>query len=139
MAKIQRPLDARFVWSGILPCKHLLPVNLSEERVRHNCLWILETLTWILHEKLVQEVSCHSVVVLLKLNFVFADVSEKDLLIRVIKRWQARNHLIEDDAEAPPVASKSILALAFKNFRCKVLGSTDEAPCLLTACHVFFR
>ena len=125
MTQIERALHFRLVWSSARALHHTLPVNFREERVTHDLSWICQPLRRVLDKQARKQVTRHLVMVLLELKLALTNVREEDLPISVVEGWQARDHLVDKYAKAPPIAGEAVLALPLQDFRRQVLRCAD--------------
>ena len=78
--------------------------------------------------------------ILHELDFVFTDPAEELLPISAVEGRQPRQHFVEYDAEAPPVAGEAVISPTRQNLRSQVLCRAYETVSLaLSSRDVLFR
>lgn len=104
----------------------VIPVDAGEERVRHDLLDVVHAASkaplWVLLQKSAQQRFGFVGNVSRELDVLHHDESEQNVVVAVVERQATANHLVHDDARAPPVDGASVVVV-FKNFGCEVLGS----------------
>ena len=139
VTQVKWALDLRNVGRGTLTCKHFLPVDLREERMCHDLIRVLQSLTRILLKQLLKQIPRHCIVMLGKLQLLCPYVIEEHLLVCMVEGRKSRKHFVKDDTVAPPVTRKAVLSLAFQDLGCEVLWCAYQTLSLLTARHFLLR
>ena len=63
-----------------------------------------------------------------EVNFAFFDEVVHLVLILVEEGWDAHNHLVDQDAQRPPI-NRVVVAVTPQHFRGKILSRATEGVC----------
>lgn len=136
VAGVRRVLDDGYVGSGQLARHHKFPVDRAVEGVLHNFVGILKSLRWFLDQQPHEQVSRLFRVERFKCNICFLDFLKHFRSVCAVERWASSEHLVDDAAEAPPVACLTVGPIFLEDFRGEVLGCATQAFRALRVGHI---